>query len=318
MIPITDFALFEDILRALYAEEKYNEIIEIIDEEGGRFPAEGIYLKYWQITMAARAKKYELVFHFMDNLIDSGLWISYQLLVSSPSLEDLQELLEYRSRVEKMGVLQTKEVSQLLPLLTLRKSDEMAKTYPLLIGLHQERALALSSIKFFQPVASQGWLVGVPQSSQAMWSGAYVWEDRDLVQREIENHIVTLKASYPVDTRRIIIAGHRNGGEIAAWLPLSGGVSARGFIAINPSGPYTEDLTRWTKLLQARFPGKIRGAYIFSEDTPAAGLKKGEQLVQLFNSLDVACRFEVVPGVGQDYDPAYDDPIKRAVDFILT
>ena len=66
---------------------------------------------------------------------------------------------------------------------------------------------------FWKPAASAGWLVGIPQSSQAMWKDAYVWNDLDIARAEIEQHFNLLGDSMPW-TRRTVLAGHSMG---ASW-----------------------------------------------------------------------------------------------------
>jgi len=261
-----------------------------------------------------------LAFYFMDSLIEDGLWISQTLLRLSPSLESLQGLADFEQRVEKFGNLQIKEQSQLLPLLTLRKEglcENKNEPCPLLVGLHADREIALDSIKYWHPIAEIGWLVGIPQSSQALWSGAYVWEDRQISRQEIDHHIKELSKKYYIDSRRVILSGHGDGGTLAAWLPLSGGVDVRGFIALNPRGSYVRDPSQWIRLLQANQP-KTRGAVLAMECEIAGEEREIERFVEIFNTHHVPCKLLMIPGDGLEGNQAYEPALMQGIDFILS
>ena len=321
MTDIKTFPQFEFHLRALYAEGKLREVIAQIDERSDDFPDERLFLAYWQIGMAARLDDAELAFLILDDLIDQGLWFNQVLLKNSPSFESLQENPEYEGRLREMAVLQDREITQLIPLLTLHQEGRCGSERnpcPLLIGLHAGRSLSLKSIPFWQVPATNGWLVGVPQSSQALWSGGYVWDDVQLARDEIDHHIRTLKEKYTVDPRRIILAGHRNGGELAALLPVSGGIDARGFIAIGPTGALMDAPDHWGRIIQGRPPQGLRGVILLGEQDPAPRVAELRRIVDLFNSNGLPCLLETIPGVGGDYIPDYDPAILRAIDFVLS
>jgi predicted esterase len=314
------FHEFENRLRELLEEKQYLRIINLIDDEGERYPDQRTYLVYWQVGMAARDNNPDLAFQYLDELIEEGIWISQYLLRTSPSLETLQDFPEYEERILAMAALQRLEAVQLLPLLTLRQNDEIGPgkdPYPLLLGLHQDRDTALASIRFWQPAAEAGWLVGVPQSTQALWSGAYVWEDIAQAQREVADHTRDLIEKYTIDTSRIILAGHRQGGEVAAWLPCSGGLDVRGFIAIAPTGSLVATPDRWFHSLQASEPRGLRGA-IISGDVGMPYLPELKRLVDILNAFEVPTKLDILEGVGTEYDPAYNEAIRQAIDFVLS
>lgn len=302
------------------SEGEYLQAINLIEDEGERYPDQRMYLAYWQIGLAARDSNPDLAIQYLDELIEEGFWISQYLLRNSPSLESLQDSLEFADRVDAMAALQRAEAQQLLPLLALRKEQPGGlggQPYPMMIGLHAGRATALASIRFWQPAAENGWLVGVPQSSQAMWSGAYVWEDVAQAQEDLIAHVRELAQIYPIDARRIVLAGHRQGGELAAWLPCSGGMDARGFIAIAPTGVQIANPDRWFHLLQARQPKGMRGAFIVGEQD-GRYLPELKRLTDILNAFDVPVRLDILPGVGADFHPDYQDALLRAIDYILT
>lgn len=310
------FPLFETHLRELYEDGEYEEVVALIDAHRAAYPEQRLFLTYWQISMAARATQPTLAFYFMDELLQDDLWISQELLRGSPSLEALQGLHDFETRVSKFAVLQTREQASLLPLLILRQEKQChdwANPCPLLVGLHDNFSAALQSIPYWKPIAARGWITAIPQSTQARWSGAYVWDDAEATLHALENHLGTLRSKYPVDPRRIVLAGVGRGGGLAAWLPLAGGIAVRGFLAIAPTGEEMADPEQWMRLLQAHENTRTRGAFLAGEADP--GLAR---LVDALNAFDIPSRLEIIPGVGRFSTPAFDDAILRSLDFLLT
>ncbi|NUM44500.1 MAG: hypothetical protein HUU38_07305 [Anaerolineales bacterium] len=315
------FPQFESHLRTLYAEGKLREIIAQIDERRDDFPDERLFLAYWQLGMAARLEDEELAFQILDDLIYQGQWINQVLLKTSPSLETLQNHPQYEERLREMSVLQEREIRQLIPLLTLHQEGRCGSDNnpcPLLIGLHAGRTVSLKAIPFWQVAATHGWLVGVPQSSQALWSGGYVWDDVQIARDEVEHHLNTLKTKYTVDPRRIILAGRGTGGELATLLPVSGGIDARGFIALGPTGTLMDDPDQWTRILQGRPPRGLRGVILVGERDPYPHLPEIRRIVDIFNQNGLPTLLEILPTLGGDYTPDYDQAILRAIDFVLS
>lgn len=321
MIIAESYELLESAIRTLYESGEYEKIIELVDLQKEHFPDQRLPLAYWQISMAARIAAPSLCYHFMDHLLVDGLWLSQRLLRESPFFELLQGQLDFEQRVEKFLLNQTREQSQLLPLLTLHTENgclSPESPCPLLIGLHDVNYTSLRSIKFWQPIAKRGWLVGVPQSTQAVWSGAYTWDNLEITQTEIATHVDALTEKYAVDARRTVLAGHGRGGEMAAFLTVSGGVDVRGFVAVFPYGKLMGDLESWMRTLQGLDFPNLRGAFIFSSTHADMPKEEIEKLVEIFNLFDVACHLEWVEGDGQIYTPAIDQAIINSIDFVLS
>jgi hypothetical protein len=317
---ILPFPEFEARLRSLLGEKKHLEIINLIEDQGERYPGQRLYLKYWQLGMAARDGNESLAVHYLDTLVEEGLWISQYLLRNSPSLEPLQDSLAYERRVEEMAALQRAEQGQLLPLLTLRQDSDPApnaRSYPLFMGFHAGGGIALSSLKFWQPAARKGWLVAAPQSSQAQWSGSYVWEDRELAIREAQAHMADLQKTYSLDPERIIAAGHGSGGELAAWLAVNKKIPVNGFIAIAPEGPLMAEPDLWFQMVQSNGGRPLRGVILPGSDQQEM-MPLFKQLADLLTALKLPTQLKTLPVPGGNYAPACDSSIETAIDFIMS
>ncbi len=314
-----EFSRFEGELRTLFASGQYQQVFDRIAQEGGRFPEQYLYLVYWQLGMAARLGQLDQALALMDDLAAKQLWISRDLLEQSPSLESLRSQAVFQEKSGQLLKLQQQEYQSLLPLLLLRKQgtcESAANPCPLLVGLHADRQRAADSARFWAPAAHRGWFVAAPQSMQALWSGAYVWDNREYAQVELEKHLEEISTHFKVDLRRLVVAGVEMGGELAAWLPVTFGVQARGFIAIDPDGPFFRDPDQWMTLLQANEPKKLRGAILLGDDHPLH--TQVQRAKEIFTAFEVPIRLYALPGKVTPTTPGYETALFQAIDYILS
>ena len=314
------FVEFEGAIRHLYDNGDYGKVIELIDERGSTFPEQQLYLDYWRIGMAARMHNFTLAYHFMDELAQAGQWIDRNLMLKSPSLEGLLELQDYQIRLDRFWELQQQEFSQLLPLISLHNKTGCteAEPCPVLLGFHEDRQIALQAVPHWKRMAEEGWLVGLPQSSQALWSQAYVWEDRVLAQQEISGHLNKLSDSYHVDARRIVSAGSGLSAELALWLPLSRGIDVRGMLAVNPHGSYFAQPDRWLRLMQASQISGARAAILVELEEGETAQPELLRTVEIFNTFDMPTTLLSLPAGAPVGGKDYESVLLSGIDFILS
>jgi len=317
-----EYLTFNDLqthIQALYREKDYAAALDLATEQSPNFPEQFHLLYYWRICMAARINQIDLALQLLDEFIESGFWYGETLLRKSPSLLPLQGMPEFEQRVELNRRLRSEENSQLYPLLILRSTGRCSvdqEPCPLLIAMHANASTAQKSIDFWQAAASAGWLVAIPQSTQAMWKGAYVWDDREIAEQELLRHFRSLTEQYSVDLKRVVIAGHSMGGELAVWLAIKGVLPAAGFIAIGPGGPLMDDVENWTALLKENASQKLRGYLILGDEDNTIFPDHAYSLAKILNRAGIPTEIEEIPGVGQDFAQEYADGLLRGLNFI--
>jgi predicted esterase len=319
-MPESTFDEFQSRIQHLYQSKAYNQAYELAEKNAGVFPDQTPVVNYWRVCMAVRLEKQSEAIQLLTDIINSGFWYGETLLRKSPSLQPLQGLPQFEKLVENNLEQQIKDQEQLFKLITLRtrggcQDDE--HPCPLLVALHGNGATAQSSVDFWKPAAAAGWLVGIPQSSQAMWKDSYVWTDMDLAQAEIERHVSLLSRQYAVDAGRKVIAGHSMGGELALWLALSGALEVQGVITIGAAGPLMDNPDEWRELVQAYSAHPLRIYFIYGEADETIPQDNIRALVSMLQRAGFACEVESLPGVGHEYDPAYIPPFLRGMTFAI-
>jgi dienelactone hydrolase len=318
---------FEELYEQLqnhYQQGNYAEALRLATEALEQYPDQRTSLDYWRMTMAARTGNPAQTLQILKDALERGQWYSELLLRRSPSFQSLQGDPEFERQVSLNQEVAENEHKHAFPIFMLRPENRCQRggpACPLLIGLHTNAGTANSSLGFWRPAATAGWLVAAPQSSQAIWKDAYVWDDRETAEAEIQNHYAILSRNYAVDSAHTILAGHSMGGEIAIWLALRGSIQARGFLAIGPGGPYMDDLAEWEPLLGEAVhrddsAGSLRGYFLVGEIDHSIPHDHIKRLVKRLEKAGIRCKLESLPGAAHDYTPAYDAAILRALKFL--
>lgn len=307
-------------LQDLFNEKDYEAALVLAGEGAERYPEHRMLLDYWRMTMAARLERREDCLGVLRSTLARGQWYGEVLLRKSPSLKYLQGEPDFEALVDRNRELAEVEQQEIYPLYTLRpegKCQSGRKACPLLVGLHSNGGTVQTSLGFWRPAATAGWLVAAPQSTQAMWRGAYIWDNREIAESETTHHFAALRSSYSVDVQHMVLAGHSLGGEIAIWLALKGGLEVSGFLAIGPGGAWMDDLSEWEPLLHENAAlEQLRGYFIVGEKDDTIPQDNVRRLAEMLAEAGVACRLEVVEGVGHDFEAAYEPAVLRALQYI--
>jgi pimeloyl-ACP methyl ester carboxylesterase len=303
-----------------YGGGEYAEALKLATRMAPLFPEQAPLFYYWRICMTARLNQSDQSLQLLDEVLDAGIWYGEPLLRRSPSLKPLQGLPTFERIVERNREIQAQDESQVYPVITLRSEGECEKgslPCPCLVALHGNASTALASVDFWRPAASAGWLVAVPQSSQAVWKNAYVWDDLEVTEQQIQRHIELIYRQYSVDPLRTVLAGHSMGGEVAIWLALTGSVETNGFIAVGPGGPMMDDLDRWTPLIAGGELRGLRGYFITGEQDDSILLENIQALIERLNTNGIPSELEIIPQAGHGFIPEYEEALLRGLDFVI-
>lgn len=314
---------FEDLQReiqAFYHQGEYARAADLAEQYMARFPEQAPILYYWRSAMAARLGKTTQAVGLLQQVLNTGFWFGEPLLRRSPSFVALQGVPEFERLVSVNQHLRDTDPTLSYPLLTLRSQGRCqsgGEPCPLLIGLHDRAATARGSVDFWRAAATAGWLVAVPQSTQAMWKDAYTWDDREASSLQIQKHIKALQDKYAVDSQQIVLAGHGQGGEIAIWLNLTNAVSTQGFIVLNPAGILLADPESWIPLIRENQNTGLRGYFILGAEDESISHETVEALAEALDRGGIPTEIEEVSHAGHDFAPEYENALQRALDFFL-
>jgi predicted esterase len=159
--------------------------------------------------------------------------------------------------------------------------------------------------------------VAVPQSSQALWTGAHNWVDHHTTREEMDEHYIRLSSQYSLDGERLVWGGFSMGAEMALTLVLNGDFPARGFIILGPGGPKMDDIKQWGELIDKVAGKDLRGVIWMGEEDDTIPQDNVRALVERLNAGGIPTRLETFPGLGHAYPDDFEAVAARALDFIL-
>lgn len=302
-----------------FAEGTYSEGLSLASEKITAFPEEYPTINYWRICLAARLEQFDLANKFLETTLASGIWFADFLLRQSPSLENIQGNGEFERLVEISGQMRELD-GESVPLLVARPENACGPGdagCPGLIFLHSNMDTAQRNLKQWAHLSSQDWLVAVPQSEQALWTGAYTWADHETTRDQMNEHFERITFQYSLDTERLIWGGFSMGGEMALTMVLNNDFPARGFILLGPGGPKMDDLSQWQPLIDLAAGRDLRGVIWMGEADLTIPQGNIRALVEKLNAAGIITKLETFLGLGHDYPEDFEEVAARALDYIL-
>lgn len=318
MIPDT-FKELQTQLQQLYEAEEYSAAVKLITQGFERYPERRPVLDYWRFTLSARAGDLDEALRAIEEAQMNGSWFSELIMRQSPSLKQLQGDKRFEALILRNQEIAEQDQRSVFPFYVLRpegKCREGKNACPLLIGLHANGGTVQSSIEFWKPIAASGWLVAAVQSSQAWMKGAYIWDDREIAELEIQRDYESLIEHYRINPWQTVLAGHGMGGETAIWLALNKSIDVHLFLAICPHGLTIEAPAEWIELLRESPPVGMRGYILTGELDETIPQESIKNMVEIFNENGIRTELEIVPGVECDFSPEYEAAILRGLNFL--
>jgi predicted esterase len=289
----------------------YSEALELITREAHLFPDYAQKVVYsWRMTMACRLEDGALALQLLKEAVEAGHW--YSGLRDNPDFRMLRGEPEFEKLVEICAERRAHEMANAVPKLKVLQPGPQADPYPLLLALHGAHSDVESFAGHWSSAVSRGWLVGLPQSSQAYGPGTFSWNDWEWAMQEVQKHHVTLCQEYPIDPQRVVLAGFSQGGGLAAWLALTGTVRVRGLILV---GPFLADVQELVPLMEAHSPQGLR-AYLVAGQRDQYCLGVAQRLATLFPQHGVACELDVYPDIEHSFPLDFESRLPHALEYV--
>jgi pimeloyl-ACP methyl ester carboxylesterase len=300
---------------ALYFAEDYTGAFELATAGLEQFPQNRNFVQSLRAMLAARVGEEDTALTILRETIEkAGFWFGSRFWQD----EDFDAIRENAEFVRLHAIsderMKAAQASVKPELTTFEPPD--TRQAPLLMALHGNGSSVFWHTNHWQPAAAQGWLVALPQSSQLAGHDtidqyAYSWDHEPTVDREIRDHYAALHGRFAED--RVVVAGFSRGAENAVRLALQGVIPARGFIAVCPGGPYSQEPELWDAVIKAGH--SVRGWIImggkdhFGEETNV--------LVDKLRAAGSVVEVSVYDDMGHDYPPDFQDRLPEMLRFVL-
>ncbi len=301
-----------------YMAGQYGEALAWVDAHAPEVPEQKPTIFIWQVCLAAVSGQVERALRTLAQAQQEQVWWHPDALRGDPDLAGLQGLPEFERLVEGNQALFEQARRDSRPQRqVLTPPAGRPGPYPLLLALHGMGGNCASSLESWGDLAEQGWIVAALQSSQAVNTDGYAWDERDKAMAEVQAHMQALCAEYPVDGARIVVGGFSQGGGLALLLVQQGRLPAAGFIAVAPWLPDIDELLATPaqpEASAARVPARgvlVLGGKDHNENNMF------EKLETLLQQHALPYRRVDYPELGHEYPPDFEQVRDEALGYIL-
>ncbi len=316
MMSFSTYAELNQQMILHFQNREYQQALDLITCEGVGFPKERPLVDYWKMCSAARLEDRALVYQVARKCLSDGLWYGEMMWRMTPSFQALQGDEDFEQIVAESLALQEKDAPSKEPVLLKYHPENHSEKSPLLIALHGNQRMAFDTLPFWQESVKKGFVLAIPQSSQAMFKGAFIWDDLEASFADVKAVLENLKKDTSFNASHVILAGHSMGGFIAIQMALMDELNVRGFITNGPAIPFGDAPDELEKLLPSAHDRGLRAYFIVGEKDVDIEPDEIRAFAEKLRSAGIACELETVPGATHDYNSAYDAALVRALDFV--
>lgn len=298
----------------LYGQEAYAEALGLIDDAFASFPEHRTEMLTWKLCMLSRIGQTDKAIELLRNAVEtSTYWWMPSALRKDPDLAPLQGNPEYEQLVAICEARQQEAMQSSGPeRIIFQPKAGSPSPFPLLMSFHGWGQNAEIDAPHWQGLADQGWLVAVTCSSFQVADGMHAWDDLERTVNEAKAHYEALCCDFPVDSKRVVLAGFSQGGGRTVWMALSHAIPACGVIGI---GPYLDEIDKLGPSLPQKPIPDVRIYVISGAEEKDEGMfaKIGALCVEK----GVPFQHEIVPNIGHEFPLDFEQYRERALKFIL-
>jgi predicted esterase len=308
MTEITFLELTDELMR-FYNQHDYSGALVLVEGKADFFPKKIARTTFWRMCLLSLCNRPEDVISVFKQGLDGGLWWA-EGQFRDPDLDAVRELPEFKTLVEESNKKCIEAQAHISHDRAVLVPDNIVSELPLLIALHGRNGDKNYNLENWESARRRGWLVLSPQSRQALYDGAYCWDDNEQGLKDVLFHIEEIVKAYKVDRRRIVIAGFSQGSGMAIYAALSGKIGARGFIGVGTSIAEPDSLIPLASQTQP-----VRGFFVTGGKDHT--LDKAQAIQKILNEQHIPFEEEVFPELGHAFPPDFEKTFDKAIDFIF-
>jgi Predicted esterase len=310
MRTISSIRELTDEMMSLYAQGKYSDAFELIEQNADHFPEEPTRIAFWKMCLLSLCGRVDDVISVFKQGLDSGLWWS-EVQFQDTDLDTVRDLPEFK-RLVAISQKKYEEVRDCIaPDYDILLPDPpIFGKYPLLVAVHGRNGNKHSHMEDWKITRQKGWLVLLAQSTQPLTSSSYCWDDSTHGLEDLLYYYEQVSQKYQIDPQRVIIAGFSQGGGMAIYTALNGKTNVRGFIGVASFHNDPNSLKLLTNGAQ-----HIRGYFITGEKDQT--LENVRAIQKTLKENNIQFTEEVHSNLGHEFPPDFEKSFDKAIDFIF-
>lgn len=298
-----------DALMRFYNQQDHAGALKLIEEKAGLFPEEAARTTFWRMCLLGICNRPKEVMSVFKQGLDNGLWWA-EGQFRDTDLDTVRDLPEFKALVEISNQKCIEARTQIVHDRTILVPEDIAGELSLLIALHGRNGDKNHNLEHWDVARRRGWLVLSPQSRQAIFPGAYCWDENEQGLGDVLFHLEEIVKIYKVDRRRIVIAGFSQGSGMSIYTALSGKAKARGFIGVGTFIANPDSLLSF-----ASQKPSLRGYFVTGEKDHT--LDKARAIQKILKENNIPFDEEVHSGLGHAFPVDFEKSFDKAIDFIF-
>ena len=304
-------AEIEEQYHQLVGRGDYAQALDLADRTAPLFPPHAQRIVYyWRFRLAALLGQKEKALQLLNEALNIGYW--YVGLDEEADFALLQGDPAFIQVVTTSVARRAAAIANAQQILTTLPPQESTPPYPLLLAFHGNSSTVAEFQRHWHVAAAQGWLVGLPQSSQVYGPDAFSWLDWDWSLQEGQQAYQRLCTNYPVNRQKVVLAGFSMGAGLAAFLGASGKVDITGMILV---APFVNEVKNLIPHLEAR-PRHTLRVFLVASERDEYCRSIAEQMADLFPQHGIPCKLKVYPNLGHSFPPPFEQELIEALAFI--
>lgn len=307
---------FESKITTLYNQNKNKEALNLLGHASEYLPKEE-FQKYLFEIMLSKAdfycdeEMYDEAINVISHLINEGFACDNDIFNIIPLKED-NRYIELKNKNDLL-LKKAGEKARLEYTVHLPSNYTEGKKYPLFIALHGDPGNIGELSEYWRPdeFLKKEFILVYVQSSQLYRHNGFGWLINPLISRnDIKRCYNLVLQEYSIDENCVIIGGFSGGAITALDITFTNVIPIKGFIALGPDLP--KSFTKENVKLAAK-----RGARgIFMEGEILMPLKEQEEMIKVFEEVNLPYEFYVNKGIGHAIPQDLPDKLNKALDFI--
>lgn len=306
----------EGEITTLYNQKKYREALNLLEYASEYLPKQE-FDKYLFEIMILKAEfysheeMYEESINVISYILNEG-WACDKEIFDEVHLKADIRYVDLKNKNDSL-LTKAREKARFKYAVHLPINYIEGKRYPLFIALHGDPGNIGEFGEYWKPdeFLKNGFIVVYVQSSQLYRHNGFSWTMNPLISRnDIKECYDLMLQEYPIDEEWVIIGGFSGGAITALDITFANVIPIKGFIAIGPD--FTESFTKVNVKLAAE--RGVRG--IFMEGEIIMPLEEQEEMIKVFEEVDLPYEFYVNKGIGHAIPQDLSNKLNKALSFI--
>jgi predicted esterase len=301
-------------LSMMHGEGRYAAADTMLQNAISRYPDHRARILYWRVCMLTLSGQHDAAIACLRDALDEGQWYAESTLRDDPDLAALQDDPAFEALIARNAKRIAEAQKRITPYMAVKQPDDISGPQQLLIALHGNGSTVAESLPHWQPVTRSGWLLAMPESTQAGGSdhSARIWDNLDITFPEIHAHIADLFARFSIDRETIVLGGFSMGGQVAARLALKPDPKIRGLILV---GAYLGPLQAEPDDLRQAAESGLR-VYMITGKQDFHNYDHSLEFDALLRAYGIPTQLNVYTDLGHEYPPDFDEVLIEALDFV--